>query len=89
MARFFFDWHEQGQTVADEVGVDYPDVDVVRREVRRALMERAADLFSTYPVHQIGITVRDGQGEPILRSYAWISEPGQSGDAGAASVSLN
>lgn len=72
MARFFFDWHEQGQTIHDDVGVDYPDVEVVRREVKTALLERAHELFRTEIIDKVGITVRNCEGRIILKSYAWI-----------------
>ena len=45
MARYFFDWRDNEEFEADDYGVELPDLEAVKVEASRALIERAHDLF--------------------------------------------
>ena len=68
MARYFFDWRENGTFVEDDVGVDCADLDMVKAEASMALIDAVRDLVSSVARRVMVIEVRDGSSNPILRA---------------------
>lgn len=70
MPRYCFGWLEGDQTaILDEKQIDLPDFDAVVHEARRALTERV-DETPSGNVRTVGITVRDNEGNYLLRRFA-------------------
>jgi hypothetical protein len=68
MARYFFDWRDNGTFVEDDVGVDYADLDMVKTEASMALSDAVRDLVPSGARRVMVIEVRDGSSNPILRA---------------------
>ena len=68
MARYFFDWRDNGTFVEDDVGVECSDLDMVKAEASMALRDAVRDLVPTDARRVMAIEVRDGSSNPILRA---------------------
>ena len=66
MARYFFDWRDNENFEEDEDGTELPDLEAVKVEASRSLLERASDIFPELDQHALSIEVRDECGEPLL-----------------------
>ena len=68
MARYFFDWRDNGTFSEDDVGVECADLDVVKAEASRALREAVRDIVPGSARREMAIEVRDGSFNPVLRA---------------------
>ena len=68
MARYFFDWRENGTLIQDPVGVECADLDVVRVEASRALRDAVRDIVPSSARRVMVIEVRDGSFNTVLRA---------------------
>ena len=66
MDHYFFDWRDNQELESDHYGVDLPDLQAVKVEASRALIERAHDIFPGSERHSLSIEVRDEAGRPVL-----------------------
>jgi hypothetical protein len=66
MARYFFDWRDNENFDEDDEGMELPDLEAVKVEASRALLERAHDILPGLDRHSLSIEVRDGTGRPLL-----------------------
>lgn len=66
MARFFFDWRDNKNFDEDDEGMDLPDLEAVKIEASRALLERAREDVPGRDRHTLSIEVRDETGRPLL-----------------------
>lgn len=71
MSRYYFDWYEGERLIPDQDGCELADFDSVKAEAQQALGERASDL-SSGDLRRLGIEVRDQNGKPVLRTFAWF-----------------
>jgi hypothetical protein len=66
MARYFFDWRDNENFDEDDEGVELPDLEAIKVEASRALLERARDILPGLDRHSLSIEVRDENGRPLL-----------------------
>jgi hypothetical protein len=66
MARYFFDWRDNETFEADDEGTELPDLEAVKVEASRSLLERAHDILPGLDRHWLSIEVRDHTGKPLL-----------------------
>jgi hypothetical protein len=66
MARFFFDWRDNENFEEDDEGMDLPDLEAVKVEASRALLERAREEVPGRDRHTLSIEVRDENGRPLM-----------------------
>jgi hypothetical protein len=66
MARFYFDFRENGSSTEDEEGHDLLDVGAAEREAVRAAAEIALDRFSEGTLRSVTVDVRDRNGDHML-----------------------
>ena len=66
MARYFFDWRDNENFDEDDEGVELPDLQAVKVEASRSLLERARDIMPGLDRHSLSIEVRDESGRPLL-----------------------
>jgi hypothetical protein len=66
MARYFFDWRDNENFDEDDEGVELPDLEAVKIEASRSLIERARDILPGLDRHSLSIEVRDESGRPLL-----------------------
>jgi hypothetical protein len=66
MARYFFDWRDNENFDEDDEGMELPDLEAVKVEASRALLERAHDILPGLDRHSLSIEVRDNTGRPLL-----------------------
>jgi hypothetical protein len=66
MPRYYFDWSDNGRTVRDEDGIDLPDLVTAREEAAKGLAGLARDVLPSAVRRDLGITVRDEDGQPIF-----------------------
>ena len=83
MARYFFDWRDNANFDEDDEGIELPDLQAVKVEASRSLLERARDILPGSDRHSLSIEVRDNSGRRLL-SIILILEirdlaPGMSG----------
>jgi hypothetical protein len=83
MARYFFDWRDNANFDEDDEGIELPDLQAVKVEASRSLLERARDILPGLDRHSLSIEVRDNSGRRLL-SIILILEirdlaPGMSG----------
>lgn len=65
MPRYFFDIHD-GSFARDHEGVDCPDLDAARRQVKRTLSDFAKDFLpKDGEQHSFSIVVRDEQNRSV------------------------
>jgi hypothetical protein len=46
MARYFFDWRDNKNFDEDDEGMELPDLEAVKIEASRSLLERAHDILA-------------------------------------------
>ena len=66
MDHYFFDWRDNEDLEVDSYGMDLPDLQAVKVEASRALIERAHEVFPGSERHSLSIEVRDETGQPVL-----------------------
>jgi hypothetical protein len=66
MARYFFDWRDNENFDEDDEGTDLPDLEAVKVEASRSLLERAHEILPGRDRHTLSIEVRDESGRPLL-----------------------
>lgn len=66
MARFFFDWRDNENFEEDDEGTELPDLQAVKAEASRALIERAREEVPGLDCHRLSIEVRDENGRPLV-----------------------
>jgi hypothetical protein len=66
MARYFFDWRDNQSFDEDDEGMELPDLEAVKIEASRSLLERAHDILPGLDKHSLSIEVRDESGRPLL-----------------------
>lgn len=66
MARYFFDWRDNEHFDQDDEGTELPDLEAVKIEASRSLLERARDILPGLDRHSLSIEVRDDHGKPLL-----------------------
>ena len=74
MQRFFFASHDNGHTLIDLEGLDFPDVEEARTSTARALAEHAKDVLGTDTRREIAIDVRRDSERPLLRATLVFSK---------------
>ncbi|HEX8240160.1 MAG TPA: hypothetical protein VF574_10520 [Allosphingosinicella sp.] len=65
MPRYFFDTRDNDDFIADDEGLEYPDLDAVKIAAAKALTELAADVVPGSVRRELTVEVRDEQG-PVL-----------------------
>jgi hypothetical protein len=73
MPRFFFDTSIDANEIADEVGLEYPDLLAAMSDARRSLPDLVAEATSR-GAQSCAVTVRDGRGNPLRRLFATLGE---------------
>jgi hypothetical protein len=63
---YFFDTRDDGRVVRDDQGLEFPDLEAMKREAARSLAELALDVLPGVMRRVLGVDVRDEQGDPIL-----------------------
>jgi hypothetical protein len=63
---YFFDTRDNGTFVKDDVGIECPDLDSVKREAALSLAELARDVLPGSLERVLSVEVSDGR-QPILR----------------------
>jgi hypothetical protein len=66
MPRYYFDWQDNGRSMRDEDGIDLPDIATAREEAAKGLAELARDVLRAAVRRELGITVRDEDGQAIF-----------------------
>jgi hypothetical protein len=66
MARYFFDWRDNEDFDVDDEGMELPDLEAVKIEASRSLLERAHDILPGLDRHSLSIEVRDAESRPLL-----------------------
>lgn len=73
MPRYFFDIHD-GTFLLDEIGVECPDLDAVRKEAKRVLPEIAREILpEDGDHHTMTVQVRDDQYETVYTATLMFS----------------
>ena len=66
MARYFFDWRDNEDFDVDDEGMDLPDLEAVKVEASRSLLERAHEILPGLDRHSLSIEVRDANSRKLL-----------------------
>ncbi|WP_377830328.1 DUF6894 family protein [Bradyrhizobium lupini] len=66
MPRYFFDTRDNDLLMPDEVGVEIPTLEAVKRHASAAMADFAKDVLPGAVVRTLAIEVRDDEG-PVLR----------------------
>ncbi|ARP67748.1 hypothetical protein A9K65_013945 [Mesorhizobium sp. WSM1497] len=66
MPRYFFDFWEDGNLIADKEGTDLPDFEAARDEGFLDLMELANDILPRNGAHELKLVVRDEAGRDVI-----------------------
>ena len=64
--RFFFDIRDGSKFVADEEGMELPDLDAAEREAAEAAAEMGRDKLPGSKLRRIIVEVRDEEGQRLL-----------------------
>ena len=67
MPLYFFDTRDNDSFIPDDLGVELPDLDVVKVEAAKALAELARDVVPGSLKRELAVEVRDEAG-PVLRA---------------------
>jgi hypothetical protein len=67
MARYYFDVRDNDTFIEDDVGVELPSLEIVKRDAAKALAEIARDVLPGSVVRTLTVEVRDDTG-PILKA---------------------
>jgi hypothetical protein len=65
MPRYFFSSHDGDVFIGDDIGGEYPDLEAVKVEAAKALVELARDVIPGSVKRELSIEVRDELG-PVL-----------------------
>ncbi len=65
MALYFFDTRDNEDFVADDVGVELPDLDAVKQQAALSLAELARDVLPESIKRNLSVEVHDGQ-QPVM-----------------------
>lgn len=82
MARYYFDFWEDGALAQDEVGVEFPDMETAKAQAISTLPSIAQSCLPQGDHKYLELRVRDESGRPVLKvSMAFVVEdlPGQPG----------
>jgi hypothetical protein len=67
MVRYYFDVRDNDTFIEDDLGVELPSLEIVKRDAARALAEIARDVLPGAVVRSLIVEVRDDAG-PILKA---------------------
>lgn len=67
MPLYFFDTRDNDNFIEDDHGIEFPNLEAVKREAARALAEIARDVLPGSMKHNLAVEVRDEQG-PVLKA---------------------
>ncbi len=70
MPRFFFDFHDNGLALTDEVGAEIGGEQEARTRARLTLRDAVADATQHRDMGSIAIVVRDDRRRAIIRAAA-------------------
>jgi hypothetical protein len=65
MPRYYFDVHDAQGTHADEIGLEFPDMDAAIVEARRALADMTRESIMVESATDLSIVIRDGKEGPV------------------------
>ena len=65
MPRYFFDTRDNDVFIEDHVGIEYPDLEVVKAEAARSLAELARDVLPGSLKRELAVEVRDDHGAAL------------------------
>ena len=68
MARFYFDWRDNGDLTIDDEGIDFADFQSVKTEAARSLIEHARDIVPGHDRRTLSIEARDDTGGLVLKT---------------------
>jgi hypothetical protein len=68
MALYFFDAHDGGEVDIDDVGLEFPNFEAVKKEATCSLAELAFDLIPGSIRRELAVVVRDAQSRLLLRT---------------------
>jgi hypothetical protein len=71
MKRYYFDIRDGDKLVADEEGMELPDVEAAQEEAARSLADLARDQARGQPSCHMAIEVRDYNGPVLEVSFLW------------------
>lgn len=78
MAKFFFDFHDNGRAVIDSEGTDIESRDRALAEARLTLRDAVADATISRDAGSISVVVRDQNDRPVIRATVdwnvWVEE---------------
>jgi hypothetical protein len=66
VALYFFDTHDGGIVTEDDVGVQYPNLELVKAEAAKTLAEVARDVVPGTVKRELAVTVRDKVGSVLI-----------------------
>ena len=66
MPRYFFDTRDNDSFVADEVGLEFPDLETVKEQAAVSLAELARDVLPGSVRRVLSVEVRDDRQQPVL-----------------------
>ena len=67
MPLYFFDTRDNDLFVEDQVGVELPDLEAVKRQAAISLAELARDVLPGSLSRKLAVEVRDGR-QPVLKA---------------------
>jgi hypothetical protein len=65
MPRYYFDVHDAQGVHADEIGLEFPDMDAAIVEARRALADMTRESIMVESATDLSIVIRDGKEGPV------------------------
>ena len=65
MPRYYFDVHDAHGVHADEIGLEFPDMDAAIVEARRALADMTRESIMAESATDLSIVIRDGKEGPV------------------------
>jgi hypothetical protein len=66
MPRYFFDFWEDGNLIADDEGTDVPDFETAKDEAVVDLSELMKEILAAGGSHELKLVLRDESGEELL-----------------------
>jgi len=63
---YFFDTRDDGAVIADPVGLEFPNVEAVKRQAAKSLAELARDVLPGVLRRVLAVDVRDESGDAVL-----------------------
>jgi hypothetical protein len=68
VALYYFDWRDNDQFIEDDEGLECADLQQVKTEAARALIDHARDVFPGHDRRELAIEVRSARNQPILKT---------------------